>query len=118
MDRRAKIQSGQRTTSFSFLLSDKRSAIGRILSSVPEQYREAFFMGGQFGASYRLCLSSAPFTSPQSKITDPYLIPIYSICTPYGTSSRIRSVLQPILERSLPSCDIQRQCVEWWWLLH
>ncbi|KAF5321194.1 hypothetical protein D9619_001059 [Psilocybe cf. subviscida] len=48
VDRRAKIQSGQRTTSFSFLLGDKRSAIGRILSKVPEQYREAFFMGGQF----------------------------------------------------------------------
>ncbi|KAF8974700.1 hypothetical protein BDZ97DRAFT_1774940 [Flammula alnicola] len=48
VDRRAKIQSGQRTTSFSFLLNDKRSAIGRMLSAVPEQYREAYFMGGQF----------------------------------------------------------------------
>ncbi|KAF9482009.1 hypothetical protein BDN70DRAFT_875645 [Pholiota conissans] len=48
VDRRAKIESGQRTTSFSFLLNDKRSAIGRMLSAVPEQYREASFMGGQF----------------------------------------------------------------------
>ncbi|KDR83510.1 hypothetical protein GALMADRAFT_55275 [Galerina marginata CBS 339.88] len=48
VDRRAKIESGQRTTSFSFLLNDKRGAIGRMLSTVPPPYREASFMGGQF----------------------------------------------------------------------
>lgn len=49
VDRRAKIQSGQRTTSFSYLLNDQRGAIGKSLSAVPPQYREAFFMGGQLG---------------------------------------------------------------------
>ncbi|PPQ66278.1 hypothetical protein CVT26_010962 [Gymnopilus dilepis] len=48
VDRRAKIESGQRTTSFSFLLNDKRGVIGRALSAVPPAYREASFMGGQF----------------------------------------------------------------------
>ncbi|RDB20515.1 hypothetical protein Hypma_012426 [Hypsizygus marmoreus] len=47
IDRRAKIASGQRTTSFSFLLNDKRGVIGRMLSSVPPPYREATFMFGQ-----------------------------------------------------------------------
>jgi len=47
INRRSKIASGQRTTSFSFLLNDKRGAIGRSLSSVPPQYREAAFMFGQ-----------------------------------------------------------------------
>ncbi|KAF7980903.1 hypothetical protein HWV62_36093 [Athelia sp. TMB] len=47
VDRRTKIASGQRTTSFSFLLNDKRGVIGRTLSSVPEQYREVSFMAGQ-----------------------------------------------------------------------
>ncbi|TFK56196.1 hypothetical protein OE88DRAFT_1804954 [Heliocybe sulcata] len=47
IDRRKKIESGQRTTSFSFLLNDKRGVIGRALSKVPQQYREAAFMGGQ-----------------------------------------------------------------------
>ncbi|KAF8520071.1 hypothetical protein JB92DRAFT_2896136 [Gautieria morchelliformis] len=47
IDRRKKIESGQRTTSFSFLLNDKRGAIGRMLSSVPPQYRESSFMAGQ-----------------------------------------------------------------------
>ncbi|KAJ6627452.1 hypothetical protein B0H10DRAFT_1994623 [Mycena sp. CBHHK59/15] len=47
VDRRAKIESGQRTTSFSFLLNDKRGVIGRSLSSIPVGYREAAFMSGQ-----------------------------------------------------------------------
>ncbi|KZT27057.1 hypothetical protein NEOLEDRAFT_1089923 [Neolentinus lepideus HHB14362 ss-1] len=47
IDRRKKIESGQRTTSFSFLLNDKRGVIGRALSKFPPQYREAAFMGGQ-----------------------------------------------------------------------
>ncbi|KZP13096.1 hypothetical protein FIBSPDRAFT_921728 [Athelia psychrophila] len=46
-DRRAKIASGQRTTSLSFLLNDKRGNIGRWLSNVPERYRELSFMAGQ-----------------------------------------------------------------------
>ncbi|KAF8897124.1 hypothetical protein BD779DRAFT_352062 [Infundibulicybe gibba] len=47
IDRKDKIESGQRTTSFSFLLNDKRGAIGRALSSVPPNYRIASFMAGQ-----------------------------------------------------------------------
>jgi hypothetical protein len=47
IDRRTKIASGQRTTSFSWLLNDKRGIIGRTMSSVPEQYREVSFMAGQ-----------------------------------------------------------------------
>ncbi|KAH7888065.1 hypothetical protein F5I97DRAFT_1805925 [Phlebopus sp. FC_14] len=47
VDRRTKIASGQRTTSFSFLLNDKRGAIGRTLSKIPPEKREAYFMGGQ-----------------------------------------------------------------------
>ncbi|KAL9712760.1 hypothetical protein Ac2012v2_003997 [Leucoagaricus gongylophorus] len=47
VDRRAKIDSGQRTTSFSYLLNDTRGFIGKNLSSIPAKYREAFFIGGQ-----------------------------------------------------------------------
>ena len=47
VDRRAKIESGQRTTSFSFLLNDKRGLIGRTLSALPVQARIAAFMFGQ-----------------------------------------------------------------------
>jgi hypothetical protein len=49
VDRRTKIESGQRTTSFSFLLNDKRGVIGRWLSAIPAGRREATFMFGQLG---------------------------------------------------------------------
>ncbi|KZT72686.1 hypothetical protein DAEQUDRAFT_722851 [Daedalea quercina L-15889] len=48
VDRRKKIESGQRTTSLSFLLNDKRGVIGRSLSMVPPQYRILAFMFGQY----------------------------------------------------------------------
>jgi len=47
IDRRTKIASGQRTTSFSWLLNDKRGIIGQTMAAVPEQFREAAFMLGQ-----------------------------------------------------------------------
>ncbi|TBU32011.1 hypothetical protein BD311DRAFT_655358 [Dichomitus squalens] len=47
IDRRAKVQSGQRITSFTWLLNDKRGAIGRALSKIPPEYREVSFMAGQ-----------------------------------------------------------------------
>jgi hypothetical protein len=48
VDRRTKIESGERTTSFSFLLNDKHGAIGRALVKTRPERRAAYFMGGQF----------------------------------------------------------------------
>ncbi|KAJ8086157.1 hypothetical protein PM082_004979 [Marasmius tenuissimus] len=47
VDRWAKIESGQRTTSFSFLLNEKRGLIGKALSAVPANSRIFSFMTGQ-----------------------------------------------------------------------
>ncbi|KAG9003512.1 hypothetical protein FRB94_003095, partial [Tulasnella sp. JGI-2019a] len=47
VDRKTKIESGERTTSFSWLLNDKRGVIGRALQGVPQQYRILSFMTGQ-----------------------------------------------------------------------
>ena len=47
VDRRKKIESGQRATSFLYFLNSKGTAIGTFLSKFPPQYREAVFMGGQ-----------------------------------------------------------------------
>ncbi|KAK7060168.1 hypothetical protein VNI00_000932 [Paramarasmius palmivorus] len=47
VDRWAKIESGQRTTSFSFLLNNKRGFIGRGLSAIPPNTRLWAFMAGQ-----------------------------------------------------------------------
>ncbi|KAF8558953.1 hypothetical protein OG21DRAFT_1403528 [Imleria badia] len=54
VDRRTKIESGQRTTSLSFLLNDKRGAIGRALDRTRPEKREVYFMTGQFGKYYFL----------------------------------------------------------------
>jgi hypothetical protein len=47
VDRRKKIESGQRTTSFSFLLNEKRGMIGKLLGATPPRRRELYFMIGQ-----------------------------------------------------------------------
>ena len=49
--RKAKVESGQRVTSLSYLLADRRGAIGRALSKIPEGQRVSVFMIGQFGES-------------------------------------------------------------------
>ena len=52
VDRRKKIETGERTTSFTFMLNDKRGLIGRMLQGVPQTYREVSFMVGQLGEVY------------------------------------------------------------------
>ncbi|KAL0580891.1 hypothetical protein V5O48_001084 [Marasmius crinis-equi] len=47
VDRWAKIESGQRTTSFSFLLNEKRGLIGKALSAIPANSRITSFLLGQ-----------------------------------------------------------------------
>ncbi|KAF8528917.1 hypothetical protein BU17DRAFT_37383 [Hysterangium stoloniferum] len=47
VDRKEKIAAGLRTTSFSFLLNDRRGVIGRMLASIRPEYREVSFMAGQ-----------------------------------------------------------------------
>ncbi|KDQ06243.1 hypothetical protein BOTBODRAFT_60699 [Botryobasidium botryosum FD-172 SS1] len=47
VDRREKIEAGQRTTSYSWLLNDKHSAIGRALSSLKPETRPFAFQLGQ-----------------------------------------------------------------------
>lgn len=48
IDRKTKISSGQRTTSFSWLLNDKRGKIGQLLSRITPERRTPCFMIGQF----------------------------------------------------------------------
>ncbi|KZV75656.1 hypothetical protein PENSPDRAFT_571118 [Peniophora sp. CONT] len=48
IDRRKKIESGQRTTSLTFLLNHQRGAIGKILAKVKPERREMYFMFAQY----------------------------------------------------------------------
>lgn len=49
VDRRTKIQSGERATSMTFLYKAKRGWIGKLLVATPEKWREPGFMLGQLG---------------------------------------------------------------------
>ena len=79
VDRRKKIESGQRTTSFSFLLNDKRGAIGKALSATPPQWRELYFMFGQLVYSIITCLPAIflLYTSPEWSAA--FLLLIFSV---------------------------------------
>ncbi|KAG2148065.1 hypothetical protein DEU56DRAFT_108503 [Suillus clintonianus] len=79
VDRRSKIASGQRTTSFSFLLNDKRSAIGRALSMVPPQYREFSFMAGQLVYSLLTELPAVFLLYDSPVWSGAFLISIFSV---------------------------------------
>ncbi len=108
IDRRAKIQSGQRTTSFSYLLNDQRGAIGRSLSTFPPQYREAIFMGGQLGKSI-----DRSMTTWQLIITSSC-----SLCYLDRTPRCFRLVQESRVEWYLPTCDLCGQRMERWRILH
>ena len=57
VDRKEKVESGERTTSLSFLLADQRGAIGKALASVPPERRVLYFMLSQFCVSAFIQLS-------------------------------------------------------------
>ncbi|KAI0311146.1 hypothetical protein OF83DRAFT_1177858 [Amylostereum chailletii] len=48
VNRRSKIQSGERTTSLTFFLNHKRGWVGRLLVATPPDRRAQYFMLGQF----------------------------------------------------------------------
>lgn len=106
VDRRSKIESGQRTTSFSYLLNDKRGAIGRALDRTRPDKREVYFMTGQFG-KYNLVPTSHTLNAI-------YLSVFYSDRVAGG----VPVVRQPSMEWHLPDLDLCCECVEWRRILH
>lgn len=101
-----KIESGQRTTSLSYLLNDKRGGIGRALDRVRPEKRAAYFMAGQF---CKYC-----FRSHRSYANAVYLSVFYSDRVAGG----VPVVRQLSMEWCLLDCDLRRECVEWRRILH
>ncbi|KAL7424247.1 hypothetical protein Q5752_001834 [Cryptotrichosporon argae] len=48
VDRKAKVESGQRQNSFHYLVNDKRGPIGRLLRGIRPEHRELWFIFAQF----------------------------------------------------------------------
>ncbi|KAF5363607.1 hypothetical protein D9756_000579 [Leucocoprinus leucothites] len=79
VDRRAKIVSGQRTTSFSWLLNDKRGFIGQSLASIPAQYREIFFFIGQAFYAILTEIPAVFLLYKSSMWSDAFLLLIFAV---------------------------------------
>jgi len=80
VDRRTKIESGQRTTSLSFLLNDKRGAIGRALDRTRPEKREAYFMAGQLVYSILTELPAVYLLYDSPRWSGTFLILIFAVC--------------------------------------
>lgn len=106
IDRRSKIESGQRTTSFSWLLNNKRSAIGKVLSMFPEQYRVEGFMFGQL----RTCTLASTWSLLR------FLF--FSVCYLDRAPCHLPAVQQSNLECHFPFVHLLRQCMERRRILH
>ena len=109
IDRRVKVQSGQRITSFTWLLNDKRGAIGRTLAKIPAEHREVSFMGGQFGEQP---------ASRQFKHCPVSHILFLSLLDSHGTTRGVPLVRQCILEFCVYPVPLRRLCVERWRFLY
>ncbi|KAI0723006.1 hypothetical protein C8Q76DRAFT_721222 [Earliella scabrosa] len=80
IDRRAKVQSGQRITSFTWMLNDKRGAIGRTLAKIPPQYREVSFMAGQFVYSIVTELPAVFLLYESAFWSSAYILFLFAVC--------------------------------------
>ncbi|KAL1411025.1 hypothetical protein Q8F55_001970 [Vanrija albida] len=78
IDRKDKIESGQRANSFQYLLNDKRGPIGRALRNIRPEHRELWFIFGQFIYSIIFMLLPATLLIHSQTATNIYLIIIFS----------------------------------------
>ncbi|KAI5477752.1 protein of DUF2838 family [Pseudohyphozyma bogoriensis] len=83
--RKEKIKQG-RTTSFTYLMNDRKRLIGKIAAKVPEAYREPAFIGGQ--ALYTLVTLLIPiFVLYDSRFwSGVYIIALFAVSTWNGSS--------------------------------
>ncbi|KAG9126972.1 hypothetical protein FRC07_001190 [Ceratobasidium sp. 392] len=79
VDKRKKIESGQRTTSFSFLLNEKRGFIGKILGATPPRRREMYFMLGQLLYSILTSLPAVFLLYTSAKWSGAFLLLIFAV---------------------------------------
>ncbi|QRV76620.1 membrane protein [Ceratobasidium sp. AG-Ba] len=79
VNKRKKIESGQRTTSFSFLLNEQRGVIGKVLGATPPRRREMYFMLGQLLYSILTSLPAVFLLYTSAKWSGAFLLLIFSV---------------------------------------
>lgn len=79
IDRRSKIESGQRQNSFHYMLNDKRGPIGKLLQGITPGHRELWFIFAQFIYSCIFMLPPAAWFIHSPLASAAFLIIIFTV---------------------------------------
>ncbi|ODN83434.1 hypothetical protein L202_01575 [Cryptococcus amylolentus CBS 6039] len=86
IDRKTKIESGQRETSFHYMLNDKRGPIGKALKGVPAAHRELWFIFGQLIYSIIFMIPPAALLIHSANASYIFIVLIFAASTWNGAS--------------------------------
>lgn len=79
IDRKSKIESGQRQSSFHYMLNDKRGPIGKALRNIRPEHRELWFIFGQLIYSIIFMLPPSLILIHSARASSVFLITILSV---------------------------------------
>ncbi|WVQ78433.1 hypothetical protein IAT38_000519 [Cryptococcus sp. DSM 104549] len=79
LDRRSKIESGQRQNSFHYMLNDKRGPIGKALQGIRPEHRELWFIFGQLIYSIIFMIPPATLLINSPTASSIFLIIIFAV---------------------------------------
>ncbi|WVQ71907.1 hypothetical protein IAR50_001449 [Cryptococcus sp. DSM 104548] len=86
IDRKTKIESGQRETSFHYMLNDKRGPIGKALKGIPPAHRELWFIFGQLIYSIIFMIPPAALLIHSANASYIFIVLIFAASTWNGAS--------------------------------
>ncbi|WWC89832.1 uncharacterized protein L201_004760 [Kwoniella dendrophila CBS 6074] len=86
LDRKSKIESGQRQNSFHYMLNDKRGPIGKALQGIKPDHRELWFIFGQLIYSIIFMIPPAALFINSSRASSAFLIIIFAVSAWNGAS--------------------------------
>ncbi|ADV19386.1 Integral to membrane protein, putative [Cryptococcus gattii WM276] len=79
VDRKSKIESGERQNSFRYLLNDKRGPIGKALQGIRSEHRELWFIFGQLIYSIIFMIPPSTLYIHSSTASSTFLIIIFTV---------------------------------------
>ncbi|OCF36378.1 integral membrane protein [Kwoniella heveanensis BCC8398] len=86
LDRKSKIESGQRQNSFHYMLNDKRGPIGKALQGIRPEHRELWFIFGQLIYSIVFMIPPAALLINSRRASSAFLIIIFAVSAWNGAS--------------------------------
>ncbi|KAK4687742.1 hypothetical protein P7C73_g2372, partial [Tremellales sp. Uapishka_1] len=79
VDRKVKVESGQRQTSFRYMLNDKHGPVGKALQGIKPEHRELWFIFGQLIYSIIFMIPPATLFIRNATASSVFLITIFSV---------------------------------------